>query len=188
MDREQYLAATTRNYPGKSKEQVIAAAQRILNLAEPWDMQIAHTDDGFNAFRLLDVWEFKVRETPEGPRGALQIRSSTSTTYLAPTTSVGTYSVASSSTPSVVVPGDAVYSLFWARMDYMMWKRDTWPTCAEANTNVSAGKISGPLGPLCDYALHDDVPGQMRKPRYRSAKAEEVSPTPPSVAPDRTKN
>ncbi|MDP3822873.1 MAG: hypothetical protein Q8R33_15485 [Burkholderiales bacterium] len=185
MDREQYLAATSRTYAGATKDQVIAAAEQVLKLAEFWEMQIAHTDEGFNAFRQFDAWEIKVRDTPQGARGFLQVRSATNSTFLAPTTSIGTYSVASSTSPTTVVQGDALYSLFWSRVDYMLFKKDTWTSCAEANQSVGEGKISGPLDALCAYALHDDVPGQPRKPRYPNAAAQAANPGPVVLAPDR---
>ena len=195
MDRAQYLAATTRMYPGKTKDQVIDAAAKVLSLSDPNGTSTAHNDDGFVAghkadslgSREVDTWDFRVRETPEGMRASIQVGTSGTSTYLAPTTTTGTYSVASNSTPSSMVQGDALYDLFWARMDYMLFKGDKWTTCEDQSAKVRTGKVSGPTDALCRMNAPDDQPGKPRVSKLPRRSTGPIEPPPEAVviAPDR---
>lgn len=187
MTREQYLAATSRLYPGASKEQVIAACEQVLRLIDRNKTQIAHTDEGLSATRMSTGWELRVRETADGPRAFVQIRSSSTVPFFVGGVAPGGLAAVPYNTPSGIVPGDAAYFLFWQRVDYMLWRRDTWATCGDADELISQKKIFGPLDPLCTLVVPDDAPGQPLKAYIRNTAAEAASPatTLIPVAPDR---
>lgn len=170
MERDEYLRVTTRTYEGKTKDQVIDAALKVLSLSHQQGFELAHNDDGFGAThhpfegRLpSDNWEFKVRDTSAGPRASVQIFSMAGGgATILPTSSPGIYSVGSTPSSTAIVQGNAAYDLFWARVDYFLWERDTWATCVEESAKIDAGKVYGSLDPLCGRAFPDDTPGRPR--------------------------
>jgi hypothetical protein len=173
LSREQQLAATTRTYSGVTKEQLIDAARRVLILADEDDVRFADNPDGFSATRRWSVylvlaatvgtdnWVFSVRETPQGPQGFVGIGRLEQAVTVTPTTAPGVYSAGTTAVVGNPIPGNAVYDLFWSRVDYMLWRTDTWATCDSIDAKIQAGKVVGGTDPLCNrFNVTDYAPNQ----------------------------
>jgi hypothetical protein len=53
----------------------------------------------------------------------------------------------------------ALYDVFWARLEYLLDKRDDWMDCEKANERVDKGITSGSNEALCHpYNLENDTP------------------------------
>jgi hypothetical protein len=177
LSREEFLAATTRTYEGKSKEQVIAAAERVLKLADGDDFAFAHNERGFDAvrewsaFALIifmtgrDYWTFHVAEQPEGIKASVQVSVFAEGLTPTPTTAGGWVAtsspVAGTGRP---VDGPALYELFWTRMDHLLGLRERWMDCKEADALRDAGTTWGNNSPLCNaFNITDLAPSGTTK-------------------------
>ena len=56
LTREEQLSVASRSYEGVTKEQIIMAAERVLELADGDDFKITHTEDGLFASRGWTVY------------------------------------------------------------------------------------------------------------------------------------
>jgi len=75
-----------------------------------------------------------------------------------------TYGTATTPVNSTPIQGTALYDLFWARMDYMLHKSNTWPTCQDALAKAKAGSVHGSNAALCNSTNVDDYsPGQLKR-------------------------
>lgn len=159
LTREQWLSMTNRTYTGVSKEQALAAAERLFVLADGDDFKFTHSDDGLVAtrawsiFMLLaatvgtDTWQVKARPTTDG----VQVSASVYTHDQA----VGMLMAPGGAVPltsaqvGYPVQGTAIYDVFWARMDYLLGRRADWMDCNKANARVDSKIVIGPNNALC---------------------------------------
>lgn len=173
LSREEWIASTSRVYSGITREQAIAAAERVLRLADGDDFQVVHSQDGFDAVRdwmafavivLVtgkDYWSVRVMDDPGGVKMTVQSSVTADSTSPTPTTSKGTWVAASS--PMVAggrpVDGPALYELFFARVDYLLGLNPRWSTCEEANARSESGATWGANRALCNsFNMTDDKP------------------------------
>lgn len=170
MSRQQYLAMTSRYYPDRSAEQVIAAAERVLRLADGDDFKFAHNPKGFVASRNwtiyvvlaassgTDTWVLDTVPSGPGTRVNLQVGRQAAAIVPVSTTSGA---MTATSLPSVGSPveGTATYDLFWARLDYLLGKRPDWMSCDVADKRVSQRIAWGDNSALCNsFNVKDMTP------------------------------
>ena len=167
MNRSEAVAAKTRTYSGATQAEVIAAAERLLKLADGDDFKVAQRAGGFVANRpwqyigigwsvANDVWIFKTDKRHEGVSASVDIgrlitnKWTESRIRLAEPDAVGL--------PPAYSPidGTALYDLFWSRVDYLLGLRETWPTCAQANAQISSAETWGRIWALCDALMFED--------------------------------
>lgn len=185
MTRDQYLAATTRIYPGKSKEQVIDAAERVLRLADGDDFKIAHQPNGFQATRQWliylvigatvghDYWSLSVEDAAGGVKASVNVSTSEQSVAPVATSQPNTWSAGTTPLGSRPIDGTALYDVFWARMDYMLHRTDAWMTCDASNARVKAGTVYGANDALCNsFNMTDNEPG---KAKARAAAGQHAS-------------
>lgn len=146
-DRDQWLAETSRVYQDRNPEQVIRAAEAVLNAADPGDVTFVHTPTGFTARRPwfatiiiasasgVDTYRFNAEPVPGGTKATISIEHS-------PDQGNRNATTANSSIPS--------YRLFFNWLGYALGKEKQWVTCDEApgafsieNANMAPG-ICGP--------------------------------------------
>lgn len=170
MTRDQYLATTTRIYKAP-KDDVIAAAEKVLRLADGNDFKLAHNADGFTASRAWsiymvlaatfgnDYWSVKVTERDGASMIETQVASSSQALAPMATTSPGTWTTSTLPGGSSPVDGPALYELFFARMDYMLGLRPDWPTCKWSDQRVRSKATWGVNEALCNsFNVKDDTP------------------------------
>jgi hypothetical protein len=161
LSREEFLALTTRDYPGVTAEQAIAAAERVFRLADGDDFAIAHREDGFSATRDwmaylvitfvsgTDTWDLRARPIADGTRLTLSsasVSAATNAMIVAPGIAVPYSGPATGK----VITTPALYELFWARLDWMLGRRETWIDCPSVGEFVAAHKLWGDITPLCN--------------------------------------
>jgi len=170
LSRDEWLNLTNRTYESVNKEQAIAAAEKLLRLADGNDFLIVHNDDGFVATRNWsvylvlaasvgsDTWVVRTSEISNGTRVSISVGTQMGSVTGVPT---GGSTAAPFTTPTVAggVNGTALYDVFWARMDYLLGRREIWMTCAAANRRISDGVVWGDNSALCNgFNVNDDVP------------------------------
>ena len=157
-------------------EEALAAAARLLKLADPGEVQFQHFDSGFRVYRRwsiymvlaasfgTDIWDVRTAPTEEGTGTRLTVylsRTSSAVTGAPMTTAAGDTSVTAITTPGtggVPVNSTAIYDLFWGRMDYLLGRRAEWMTCEEAKVRMKEGITYGPLDALCSITTDDLTP------------------------------
>lgn len=171
LSRDEWLRMTTRTYDNITKEQILAAAERVLRLADGNDFMVAHSDEGFVASRNwsvylvlaasfgTDVWQLRAAEY--GPAGTKVSVSVSTQVGAVGGVAAGPGAAAPMTTPAAggAVNGPAVYEVFWARMDYLLGRSPVWMDCRAANHQVSTGVVWGDNSALCNsFNIKDDVP------------------------------
>jgi hypothetical protein len=146
--RDQWLAESQRLYADRDPEQVIRAAEAILQAAAPGNVTFAHNLDGFTATRSWfvtviiasvagrDTFDFKAVREAGGTRATLRVDRR----------SRDSEGGGSDGSISFV----ASYRHFFASLDYALGKRQDWVTCQQAsekfgieNANVGSA-LCGP--------------------------------------------
>ncbi|HHH46732.1 MAG TPA: hypothetical protein ENK53_06970 [Thiotrichales bacterium] len=181
MTRQEMLDVTSRTYCGVTKEQVLKAAEDVLRLNDPRDVTIAWPDENTMLARHRwlvyfvlgvgsgqHVWQFRAGDP--GDDGCLKAHvlvsddSVTSTYGAFGMTSTGAYTVSpgTATIPGNVINQPAVYELFWAQVDYMLGKRNTWPTCKEWDERIAKNLTYGNTEPLCLFVNEQISPDDPR--------------------------
>jgi hypothetical protein len=122
MTRQEFLSVSTKTYPHHDAEQVLAAAETILRLADS-DYQFMHSQNGMKASRFWqrymflylaqgnDYWTIEALPSDAGVRVSAQINTGFSGTNILPTTG-GDLSASAGSSIAVSAIGSATYLLF----------------------------------------------------------------------------
>jgi hypothetical protein len=174
--RSEWLSATTRNYEGVNKEDVLEAAEYLLRLADGNDFSISHQPDSLQARRdwisyiLIfagfgtDYWEVKAVDLPNG-----DIKTTVVISTQSQSSGITEISV-SGGTPSMspsfgdLINNPIVYKLFWSRMDYLLGKADRWLTCGEASKKFNVNNYSDGMEVLCNpLNINDNRPSKRIK-------------------------
>ncbi len=169
MTREEWLAAGQRKYTKIDKETLIKAAEKVLNLADASDITYSYTNNGFVASRQwlvyvvisasmgTDFWTFEVKETTDGLLATIQPSriAGTTTAYAAPQGQASTITTPSQGMPA---QGDAIYDLFWSRLDFVLGLNKQWMSCDDADKKVSDKKVWGTTDHLCNLTMKDEYP------------------------------
>ncbi len=156
--------ATTRDYAAP-RARVLAAAEEVLRLsAAPRDVTISPRAGGFVgdryfvAMRGLESvtgdYRFAVSVTPTATGSRIRVTITDLNGFDGPATP---FSLTQSGEN---VQFAAPYTLFFARMDYLLGRRASWPDCNAAPTMLG---LHEPLDPLCLEAADRRPPAQVGK-------------------------
>lgn len=169
MTTDEAASATHRTFKGVTTEQAVAAAERVLWLADGDDFAIDRERDGLMATRNwtvyfvlgfvtgTDQWIVKARPVEGGSDVTFAVG-----TVAQPASARITSRRDGDPRPRVMGAmheGTAIYDLVWARMAYLLGQRDSWMTCAESEARVKAGAVWGETVALCNsFNVKDRVP------------------------------
>ena len=150
MSREETLSVSTRTYAGVTPERVFEAASEVFKLADkPADIKISYPDtESMVAVRWTAPfpvhvwyhWTIKATPTPQGTEVSTSI-----------VTTAHGFAVPGGTMP---YSSPSAQKLFYARLDYLLRKGGTWPTC---KTFKQQNPGSTSLESLCTLA-DDNVP------------------------------
>ncbi len=169
MTVDEAAVATHRVFKGVTTEQALAAAERVLWLADGDDFAIDRERDGLMATRNwtvyfvlgfvtgTDNWIFKARPVEGGTAVTFAVGS-----VAQPAPAKQTPRRADDPRPKVMGAtheGTAIYDLVWARMAYLLGQRGDWMSCAESEARVASGVVWGETVALCNsFNVKDLVP------------------------------
>lgn len=131
--KEEWLSMTNHKFPGKSKDEVLKAAEKVLNLSDK-GFQLSYTDDSIKAIRHAHIlitsirYTFDVKATSSGSTTNCQLGINSSVPQM-----------------SQDSPFNQLYDLFFSRMDFLLYNKNKWQTCAEAATSADSSAIFEPL-------------------------------------------
>lgn len=161
LSRTEYLAMTSRTIEAP-KERVLEAAEEVLRLADGDDVQIHHNAAGFNAHRPWSVYLvlaasmgtdfWSVRATDLGEKSRIEVEVGRQASAIVPmaTTAPGTWTAGTMPAGAMPFRGPALYELFFARIEYLLGKREEWPTCDWSNQRVESKATWGENDGLCN--------------------------------------
>ena len=149
---------THRTYEGVSTHQVLDAVHRLLRLADGDDFTVYRSPSS-NTLKASRNWmKYKGIYIEEGNdywsvdvienNGVVSVAAKVETEKWGMGL-IGTYT-------SSPIETTALYDVFWARLDYLLGKRDEWMDCDEANARVDQGVTSGTNAALCSSQSLDD--------------------------------
>ena len=168
LTRQEYLDMVSRRYDAPP-EQVIAAAEKLLTLADGKDFRFGHRPEGFTAHRhyviyaviaadsTTDMWDVTVRPSGSGSgsevtivvRGMSQALAGTVTPVIGGGGGMGISVTSISANAEPPSQSLALYGLIWTRMDYLLGRRADWVTCKQAREQRKAGDTKGDLSQRC---------------------------------------
>ena len=171
LSREEALKITSRTYDNTPKEKVIAAAERLLRLADGSDFVIQHVDEGFSASRPwgvymvlaavrgTDYWQFKAVQEGGATRASVLISTQAQGQGVSMAPSTGSWGTSMQPLQGSAVNGTAIYDVFWSRMDYLLGMRSDWMSCDQANARVQQKVVWGDNSALCNaFNMTDETP------------------------------
>lgn len=172
MTRDQWIDNTNRVYSDVTMDQMLLATEKVLRLSDGDDYRFFYEENGFFAERRwvaymvfaaavgVDYWLIKVTEDGDKIRVNLTVNSAASGVAATPVVGANnSYVVQSASLPGARVDGNALYSLYWSRLDYILEKNDEWLECNSVYNWVKFKKLWGDFSPLCNiFNVKDDVP------------------------------
>ena len=182
MTTDEAASVTHRTFLGVTTEQAVAAAERVLWLADGDDFAIDRERDGLMATRNwtvyfvlgfvtgTDQWIVKARPVEGGTDVTFAVGS-----VAQPAGARITPRRDGDPRPRVMGSmheGTAIYDLVWARMAYLLGQRDTWMSCAESDARVASGVVWGETVALCNsFNVKDLVPERAMNSMQGSASA-----------------
>lgn len=174
MTRDEYLKTTQRTYQNITPDDVFKAAEKLFVLADGDDFNFHYTDDSMSASRNWSVYlvlaaamgsdTWHIRTKNEGDSTRVSAMLTTSSSPVAPmVTTGGDWTATGLPGGGSIVPGTAIYDVFWARMDYLLGKSDKWMTCEESNARVAQKIVWGTNEALCNsFNVKDDTPETLK--------------------------
>ncbi|AHZ83854.1 hypothetical protein EP01_02680 [Bdellovibrio bacteriovorus] len=168
MTRDEYLKTTTRVYNHVDKDKLIASIEGVFTLSDPNDIQVVHSPNGIRITRPwfiymvlaaaqgTDNWIFDLTEDGDGYKVTAFVGTAQSNIngYVAGADS-GTVTTVNAGTP---VAGNAVYEVFWARLDYLLGRTEIWADCKTAEANKD---LHGALDALCGVTNKNSYPSNL---------------------------
>ncbi len=153
LSREQWLDLKTKTYQGATSAQVNGAAEQLFRLADGDDFTLSYPADGsgmkasrrwliyfvIGAVMGTEEWTIQAEQRPGSTWVGVDVRNAIGG-FVGPG-------------PLQPLESQALYDLFWSRMDYLLGQSTVWRTC----DMQSARKLPGLLEPLCQNA-DDAVP------------------------------
>lgn len=165
QSRSEWNEVHSRTYSGKSVEQVLDSAEKVLRAADK-DFTFDYPDGKLVASRRwsmymvlaaaagTDYWDITTSPVPEGTKVTVQVNRASGAMYASPVVGgAGGATVASSNLPGQPLQWRPVYDLFWNRMDYML-KDGTWVSCTDFKKGKPQAQKAG-LDALCSMTTDD---------------------------------
>lgn len=182
LSPEEYNLVTNRMYKDVTQEQVLKAAEELFRLADGDDFKFLYSNELSSSSEKVeakrkwmlyyvlgmehgvDFWTLTANSTETGVHAS--VRTSRHRTYN------GHLSVPLSE-PNIdyepisgnkwaggeTIEGTAIYELFWARMDYLLGKRQDWMTCEFSDDRIKQNIVWGDNDLLCNILnIKDHTP------------------------------
>jgi len=149
LDEAAFTSATTRRFPGETRERIVRAAEAVLRQADP-NRQITTRTEGFASFRQFqsygfvvaegagDLWTVTSRDLGDGAEAVVRLAPRGGNGPAGPA-----ISITQGRNPA------PLYDLFWNRVEYVLGRRADWPTCQAAENSLRGSQGPAALGGLC---------------------------------------
>jgi hypothetical protein len=181
-----WMREATRVWPGETKARVIAAAEAVVKQSDPRDIQVEYSRQGFVARRKFfiyavlatvsgeDRWTFHASENSEGASASVRI-------IQRGTAQSGRFNERFRENEAYV----GSFRLFYARIDYMLGKRQDWITCSDAVAKLGLPAEAPGLNALCTIThqgADEPAPAKLA-PKASTGSAERKGPPdPPQIS------
>jgi hypothetical protein len=181
-----WMREATRVWPSESKARVIAAAEAVVKHSDPRDIQLEYSKQGFVARRKFfiyavlatadgeDRWTFHASENSEGASASVRV-------IQRGTAQSGRFSERFRENQVYV----GSFRLFYARIEYLLGRREDWIRCSEAVAKLSLPSEAPGLQMLCSITHQgaDAAPPAKLPPKGKAApEAKRGPPEPPTIS------
>lgn len=171
--RNEQIAATTKIYQNTQKEDVLVAVDKLFRLADGSDFQITHSENSIAGSRrwlvymvlaaVFGVDNWYVAADQIGNDVKVVVRVNTSNAPIAPMPVAGnvdtSYSMMTLPPVESTIQGNALYAIFFNRLDYLLGKSTEWWDCTTAEEKTRELNLVGDTGPLCMMInMKDNLP------------------------------
>lgn len=157
------IAATTRIYENVKAEDVLIAVDKIFHLCDGSDFNLSHTKSAVTGSRQwmiylvlnlvmgVDNWIVTADQIGDNVKVKVLVNSS-ATSMLVP--------LMGDAMPDInsTIPGNALYAVFFNRLDYLLGKSTEWWDCETAEKKIKELGLNGEIDPLCSITVKDDKP------------------------------
>lgn len=157
LTREEYLEMSSKTYKGISKDKIFKSIETFFSLLDaPEDILITHAEDGilavnkWSSYAVIaysegsNTWNVKVKDSKDGIKVSLSVSTSSIDS---------TMSASNTGQHNQPVAGNAIFYLFFKRLNFLLGNTNQWTTCWDA---VDDQAIWGNAGPICDHTIIDD--------------------------------
>jgi len=185
MTRNEWTKMAGREFIGKSQEEVLDAASRVMQLCDPTDVHISYSGGemiaqrNYGVYLVLaatkGVYTFDLQTEPSENGTLTNLTITLSESSIIPT-SMGT--VTTTDKNGQLIEYQEIYDLFYKRMASLLYG-DTWVTCSDAGHNALSRKLEG----LCLVADDNSPsPDEIKRAKLASSVPITVpqSPEPPA--------
>lgn len=146
-ERERQIKMVTRVYDGKTPKDVLLAADNLFRL-DDHDYQLAHSENSLQAQRNwfiyvilaaasgVDTWIIQATPVDGGTKVVAQCATQGQNIMPMGTMGVNGQMGATAATTPVMAgmsTSQALYDLFYSRLDYLLGKSKVWVSCRDAN-------------------------------------------------------
>jgi hypothetical protein len=181
-----WMREATRVWPGESKARVIAAAEAVVKHSDPRDIQVEYSKQGFVARRKFfiyavlatvdgeDRWTFHASENSEGASASVRVIQRGSA-------QAGRFSERFRENQVYI----GSLKLFYARIEYLLGRREDWIRCSEAVAKLSLPSEAPGLQMLCSITHQgaEAQPPAKLPPKVKAApEAKKGPPEPPTIS------
>jgi hypothetical protein len=181
-----WMREATRVWPGETKARVIAAAEAVVKHSDPRDIQVEYSKQGFVARRKFfiyavlasadgeDRWTFHASENSEGASASVRV-------IQRGTAQSGRFSERFRENQVYI----GSFRLFYARIEYMLGRREDWIRCSEAVAKLALPSEAPGLQMLCSITHQgaDASPPAKVPPKVKAApEAKKGLPEPPTIS------
>jgi len=160
---DEKIAATTRIFENVKAEDVLIAVDKIFRLCDGSDFKLNHTESAvtgsrrwsiylvLNAVFGVDNWIVTADQIDDNVKVTVLVNSS-ATTIAVP--------LVGDAVPDInsTIPGNALYAVFFNRLDYLLGKSTEWWDCETAKKKIKELGLNGEIDSLCHFTVKDDKP------------------------------
>ncbi len=149
LSRSEWVAESQRTYK-VTPDEVIEAAERVFKLSDGNDYRFQPHDNGIVATRGWSYYLVFAAGFGSTKWKIDTIEKEPGNTLAKADTSVQHSMVFGPSSGYDPIPGNAIYRIFWSRMDWMLGLRKDWPTCEQSERRLESGQDWGNLDQMCN--------------------------------------
>lgn len=172
MSRDEYLSRTNRSYV-VDREQLIRAARKVLELADPSDTVFIDSNEGFDAHRSWSAYfvigaergihHWAIRTRQDGDKAAITVQVTEEVNAMTAAPIMGGQAAIpmQSNLPGRPLRGMSIYDLYFARLEYLLGQSKEWPDCEDWKGRRSLGggrSQEDDVSPFCGATAKDLTP------------------------------
>lgn len=164
LSKIEYETITNRTYMGVTKDQILLAGEKLLYLVDEDNFELYGAPSSVGSLvakrnwsnyyllakdRGTDFWKLSTTPTDQGIRASVEINRYYMRSYGFESMMISPIALPNQWVGGRPILSNAIYDLFWARMDYLLGKREDWMTCKISDDRIKEKIVWGENDALC---------------------------------------